>query len=240
VTVLDLLTESSIMNGSLAQGEDLPPAEAAYLFSKLNQMVDMWASDRLAIYRSQRAGPFSLVSGTQSYAIGAGATWDVARPVWIDDAGIIQTTVTPNTELPMRILTKREWAQVGVKTIQSTLPRSLWYDQTFPNGTIYLYPVPSYANQIVLYIPIAVTEFAALTDAISLPPGYRMALVSNLAVLGAMGIRTLGADVEGLAVRSYGNIKAANLVENMDPLECDAGLMPERSGVFDWMTGDLT
>lgn len=240
MTVLELLTESSIMCGSLAQGEDLGPAEGAYALSKLNQMVDMWATDRLSIYRAQRAGPFAMVSGTQSYAIGTGAAWNVARPLWIDGAGMIQTTVSPNVELVMQILTKRLWQQIGVKTVQSTLPRSLWYDHTYPTGTIYLYPVPSYANQVVLYLPIAVTEFAGLTDTISLPPGYRMALVSNLAVLLAMGIRNLDQAVLGLAQLSYGNLKAANVVETMDALQCDPGLLPPGGGgAWDWLTGGI-
>lgn len=240
MVVLDLLKEASVMAGTLAIGEELSAAEQEYALSKLNQMVDMWATDRLAIYRSQRSGPFDLVSGTASYSIGDGATWNVARPMWIDDAGIVQTTVTPNVELRMKILTKREWAQIGVKTVQSTLPRSLWYDQTFPDGTIYLYPVPSYANQVVLYIPIAVAEFADLTTAISLPPGYRIAMISNLAVILGMGIRTPAADVLALAQSSYGGLKGANVVETMDALQCDKGLQTQTTGTFDWLTGNIT
>lgn len=230
------------MCGMLAQGEELSAAEAEYALSKLNQMVDMWATERLAIYQTKRAGPFNLVSGQQSYTIGAGGEWDIARPLWIDDAGIIQTTVNPNTELPMTILSKREWAQVGVKAVQSTLPRYLWYEHDFTNGLgkIWLYTVPSYANQVALYIPIAVTEFSDYTTAIALPPGYRMGLVSNLAVLLSMGSRNPQPDVMAMAEKTFGNIKAANVEQYMDPLQCDRGLMPQQSGTFDWLTGDLT
>ena len=126
MTVLDLLRESSIMIGSLAAGEDLGPAESEYALSKLNQMVDMWAADRLAIHRRQRVGPFAITANTQSYTIGPSGTWDTARPVWIDGAGIIQTpSASQPVEVPMNVFTQDEYKRVGVKNTPSALPRDI-------------------------------------------------------------------------------------------------------------------
>src|SRR3990167_8824086 len=238
MTVVDLVTESAIMAGIAAIGETLDGGTADYGFSKLNQMVDLWAVDRLAIYRSQRKDGLSIVSGTQTYTIGTGATWDVARPSWIDGAGVIQDpTATYPVELGIEVFTNKRWKEVLSKTITSPLPQGIWYDRTFANGTIYVYPVPSSSTpDIVLYLPIAVTEFDALTDSISLPPGYRMALVSNLAVLMATGLRQIPDAVAQIAISSFGQLKGVNLVAQFDALECDDAVLRPQGAVFNYYT----
>lgn len=241
MTVTDLVTEAAIMAGIAAIGETLDGGQADYCFSKVNQMVDMWAADRLTIYRSQRIAGLNLVSGTASYTIGSAGTWVVARPLWIDGAGvIIDPGATSPVEVPIRVLTTREWQDVTVKTIRSPLPQAIWYDRTFANGTVYVYPVPNSSTpDIVLYIPIAVTEFTALGDTISLPPGYRMALVSNLAVLLCAGAREVPAVVGALAVMSLGQLKGVNLVDQMDPLKCDPAVLQRGGGQWNFYTGGV-
>ena len=236
--VTDLVTESAIMAGIAAIGETLDGGTADYGFKKVNQLISLWANDRLTIYRSQRIAGLNLVSGTASYTIGSAATWVVARPLWIDGAGvIIDPSATYPVEVPIRVFTKNEWQDVLVKTIRSPLPQGIWYDRTFANGTVYVYPVPNSSTpDIVLYIPIAVTVFDALTDTISLPPGYELALVSNLAVLMCVGLREVPSDVATLAVKSIGQIKGVNLVDQMDTLKCDKAVLG-RGGAFNFYTG---
>lgn len=224
-----------------AIGEDLTGDESAYALRKLADLVDLWATNRLAIYRSQRAGPFNVVATTQSYTIGAGATWNVARPLWIDGAGVlIDGGATNPVELPVDVLTKRQWQQIPVKSTRSALPRRLWYDRAFAAGfgTIYLYPVPNVSTpDIILYLPIAVTEFATLAETVSLPPGYRMALISNLAVILKMGMGPISPEVADLARSSLGQLKSGNLVEQMDPLECDPAVLGGGSPAFNYHEG---
>lgn len=227
------------MAGILAIGETLGGPEADYGLNKLNQMTDMWAADRLTIYRAQRTGPFTLVAGTGSYAVGDDATWDIARPLWIDGAGVvIDPSIAIPVEIELDVLLNKEWQQVSNKTLQSTLPQRIWYDRTFPNGTVYVHPIPSTATPtIYLYLPIAVTEFTALSTTISLPPGYRMALISNLAELMCLGLKPCPPDVLKLATLSLGTIKGVNLTEQIDALECDPALRPNNGAYFDYRTG---
>ena len=220
--------------------QDLEGQESSYGLSKLNQMVDSWATERLAIYRRQRTGPFTVTSAVASYTIGSGATWNTPRPIWIDFAGLISQT-TPETELQMKILTVEEWRRIPAKTTTSSLPRSLFYDRQFNSsgyGSITLYPIPSANSQIVLYDPIAVAEFASLDDVIALPPGYRRALIPNLAVIMGLGAIDIPADVREEAVLSFGNLKASNVVTHMDTLACDPAVRAGdgRSG-FNFLTG---
>lgn len=243
MTVLDAIKAASVMAGLLAQGEELPAAEVEYGLSRLNDMIDIWSIDRLAIPRRERLGPYPLVVGTSSYLIGPGVTWDAAvRPMWIDAAGLIDVLVGDDLELPMKILTIKEYARIPIKTLRSTLPRSLFYDKTYLNGagTINIYPTPDEANQIVIYAPIAVQEFINTTDTLALPPGYRMAIISNLAVLLVLGTDDVDSAVASLANASYAAIKSGNVEAHMDPMVCDNGMLFRGSGHFNWLTGETS
>ena len=241
IALIDLITEASVMAGITALGQTLDGNSANYGFQKINQMVDLWATERLAMFRSERTSEFDLTAGTGSYTIGAGETWNHARPLWIDGAGIIQNpSATYPVELPLHVYTRNEWRDVFVKTVQSGLPRSLWYDRSYSAGTIYLHPVPnSSIPTIVLYVPVAVSEFASLNETVSLPPGYRMALISNLAVLLCLGLRPIPEGVGELAVYSFGKLKSVNVVTHMDALECDEAILPYRSGRWNFYQGDI-
>ena len=247
------------MSGMAAVGDPFSPEAQAYGFSKLNQFNDELAADRLAIYREQRVGPFSVTSGmgdvtaSAPITIGDGATWDTARPLWIDRAGVIYTAgSTPTPELPMRSLTTKEWSEIMVKGITSTLSRALFYDRVFTSsgyGNIYLYPVPSASFQVVLYVPVATEEFPLdangnpdFTTVIALPPGYRAMLVSNLAVIMSIGVVPVSDDLKDRATTSLARVKASNVITHMDALSCDAatrvGDHRRRNG-WDWITGEI-
>lgn len=236
----------------------LSPEEQAYGFSKLQQLVDVLATDRLAIYREQRVGPFAVTSGQGDatvpapITIGSGATWDTPRPIWIDRAGVIYTAgSTPEPELPMHVFETQEWARIVTKGITATLSRALFYDRNMTAagyGNIYLYPVPSQAFEVVLYVPVAVGEFPLdannnpiYTTVISLPPGYRAMLVSNLAKIMCIGLVDISADLREQATLTLGSVKSSNVVTHMDTLNCDRATLSggARTSGWDWVTGEI-
>ena len=260
-TVGDLIKEAAIMAGQAdPRLPTLAPEEQAYGFSKLQSLTDELAADRLAIYREQRVGPFSVTSGqgdvtaSSPITIGPGGTWDTPRPLWIDRAGIIYTAGgTPRPELPVRVFTTQEWARIVVKGITATLSRALFYDRIMTAAglsNIYLYPVPSASFQMVLYVPVAVAQWAVdadsnpvYTTAISLPPGYRSMLVSNLAMKMSIGQAEISSDLRDEAVRTLGNVKSSNVVTMMDALSCDAATLNpggQNAQTFDWIGGGFT
>lgn len=236
----------------------LDPQLQNYGWRKLADLIDLLKAHRLLMFRRQRVGPFTVTSGqgditaTSPITIGTSGTWNTPRPVWIDAAGVIYTAgSTPRPELPMRVFTVREWKDITVKGITSTLSRALIYDQQFTAtgttglGHIYLYPVPSTSFQVVLYVPQAVDEFANdangnpdYSTTIALPPGYRMMLVSNLAVLVALGVTDIPR-VEALALKTLGEVSASNAVQHMDALVCESAVLAQdnRGGSWDWIGG---
>jgi hypothetical protein len=91
--------------------------------------------------------------------------------------------LSPDAEFPLTPLTDDEWAGIQIKALTSTIPTCWWYQTAYPLGVLYFWPIPTGTTLSgSLYVPTAVTQFAALTTSVSLPPGYQRMLTSNLAV----------------------------------------------------------
>lgn len=252
-----LLKSAAILAGQIAPGDTFWPEEAAYAFEKANDLLDEFATERLQIFREQRVGPFAVVAGQgdatvpSPITIGPGAVWNTPRPEYIDRFGVIYTAgSTPQPELHGHVFTTKEWAGVTVKGVTSTLSRAMFYDRTFDAngyGNVYLYPVPSASFQVVLYVPVAIGQFPNdvngnpdFTTVISLPPGYRTMLLSNLAVMLSIGVLPVSADLQKRADDSRAKVMAANVVTHMDALVCDGATRNpggQNSQGWDWIGG---
>jgi hypothetical protein len=258
MTVGELIKQAFIMNGMQSPTDDTDADLQQYGWDKLYDLIDLMKTNRLMMYRRQRVGPFTVLSGqgditaAAPITIGSGATWDTPRPVWIDYAGVIYTAGgTPRPELPMRVFTVKEWKEITVKGITSTLSRALIYDQDYSAagyGAIYLYPVPSASFQVVLYVPQAIDQFPLneddvpdYTTVIAMPPGYRPFLISNLAMIVGLGVTPISDDLKNHAERTLHAVMASNVVQHMDPLSCeDAVLQTDNRGVpFNWINGNI-
>lgn len=239
MTVNDLLIATLKLIGAIAKSETPDADEMADAFARLNSMIDGWAAQSTTIYAIVPS-TYPLVAGQQVYQIGPGAPdFNAVRPLIIQDAGIITTTVTPNFELPMTILTEDQWAQVTIKAQASTLAWYLYYDKAFPLGNIKLWPVPNVGGlQLALYVPTQISQFANPTDTIILPPSYEEALRYNLAVrLCPEWGRPLDPVVGALAAKTFATLQVAN--KRLDTLGVDASLIGAAGnrGVFNWITG---
>lgn len=214
---------------------------------RLNSMVDRWKAERLTIWEDKRTGPFQLTSGQQTYTIGAGAAgpygWVTPRPFWIDFAGLVQTVGggIPVPEYPMAVLTDFEWAKTVTKTLQSSIPTALWYDRNFDAngcGTIYIWPVPTVANQVALYSPVPVDEFDivnGLTNAINFPPGYRDLLMYSLAIRIAPTFgKQISQDTRQGKADAMEMVKTTNL--RLDTLRVDDALVRKDGGYWNWLS----
>jgi hypothetical protein len=117
------------------------------------------------------------------FTFGPVYTAQLVRPQFIDHVTYQDTDLDPVQEYPMQPLTDDAWAAIPQKDLTNTIPTSWYYNPTYPNGTIYLWPVPTSTSlEGVIYAPTAITQFSTLTENVSLPPGYPRMLVSNLAL----------------------------------------------------------
>lgn len=210
-TALDLVTAAAKDLQFIAEGETLSTAAAQDGLDAMNRIVDQLKAEKLAIYTITRT-TWTLVSGTQNYTVGSGGTVNVARPVYLERVGYIETATDPDAELPLVKFEEDGWRGVVQKDLTGEQPTNWYYNPTYPLGALSLWPVPTSSTLLgVLYAPAAVSEFASLATAVSLPPGYREMLVTALAVrLGRPFGRPVTADMVLAASGALMVVKRAN------------------------------
>jgi hypothetical protein len=101
-----------------------------------------------------------------------------ARPVKLKAAS---TLAANGTEKEARVCTAEQWAAVADKSRTGIFIEDLFWDGGFPSGNIYVSPMPA-SGSCILRTYEAITQFANLTDPVSLPPGYERALVITFAL----------------------------------------------------------
>lgn len=183
MTVETLITETFRDLTVLAAGEPLDPTMAADGLSKLLRVLDDLNAERAGVYASSPQS-FTMVPGTQPHTIGVTANspdWVVttARPVEIDQANLVLTNVSPAVYIPMNKRDAQWWSQLIVPTLSTEIQTDFWYNPTWPNGNLYLWPVPSAAYDIQVWKRIVLAE-VGLSDTFTMPQGYWSAITLTL------------------------------------------------------------
>ena len=179
-TVLDIVNGALKKLGITRKNETPDASESADALTVLNDMLASWSNDSLFI-TSRVLESFTLVNAQSSYQIYTGSPdFNTTRPLFIKAAFLRQN----NVDYEMTIIDDAEFnTTISVKTISSTIPTILSYDNAYPHGTIKIWPVPTTTNTINLLSEKALTQFTSTTDTVDLPPGWSLALKSNLAML---------------------------------------------------------
>ena len=227
-TALDLISSALRLINVMAAGEQTPIDMANDSLLVLNDMIDSWNADRLAIYTVQSTD-FPFVLGQQTYTLGTGGNFNLARPPKIEGMSTIQLT-NPSTpvEIPIALYTWEEWQnQVPVKNVSGSIPLICYDDQAFPNRNLNFWPIPfDQPNSVRIYYWAALPALT-LAAAVSFPPGYRQAFRYNLAaLLAAEFAQPVPAVVAEIAVDSLARVKAMNMPE----LVLQSDLIPDPSG----------
>jgi hypothetical protein len=198
--------------GVLAEGEAATAGQSKDALAGLNNLLDQYALERLAMYIITRTLQ-AITANDGTYTIGASGDIVIARPVYLDRVTVIDTAQDPDLEVPLAKLTEREYQDVSQKARTAGRPAAFYYNPTFPNGTLNLLPVPTDSDlSMGIYAWTPVAEFATAEETISLPPGYRRMLVKNLAVeLGPQFSRQIGRDLTMQAVDSKAAVRHANV-----------------------------
>lgn len=221
-TARDIIKSSLRLIGALATGETPSADEANDALSSLNNLLDSWANEKLLISQFVRE-TFTLIPGQQTYTVGPTGDFVTTRPVKIENAGIMVVQATVPYEAPVEIVDYDQWSKIVNKQIQIPIPSKIYAQGNFPNETINFWPVPSVANQAVLYSRKQFTSFTNLSDDVNLLPGYIRALNYNLAmeIAPEYGKEPSQAVVNS-ARESKENIKRTNIITY--EMEYDDGL----------------
>ena len=236
MTALQLIQWALRLLGVLASGETPSSNEANDALVSLNAMIDTWSNESLLIYE-EAYETFGLNVNQQSYQWGTGAAdFNSPRPQRLRDMNWQQITPTTTLELPVQIINKDQWAAISTKLIVSNIPTRAWLENTYPNATLWIWPVPSVSGNIVCWSWKPLVDIALLTTTISLPPGYQRALAYNLALeLAPEDGRQVDQLVEAHAIEAKANLKSMN--SKVLLMGCDEGTLNKHS-TWNWHTGE--
>lgn len=202
-TALDVIKRAMRLAGVYTLGEEPTADESANGLVALNGMLGEWSTNGTLIYATT-TDTISLVASTQTYTIGATGTVVTTRPAQVVD----ECYVTYQGEDDrVRSVTEAEWNAIAFKTETANYPEVLFYNPTFPNGTLKVWPVPNASSSLKFVSLKPLTEFSALTTDVSLPPGYFEALCFNLAIV--FGPEFDAASIGALVVKRAQDTKRA-------------------------------
>lgn len=236
MTALDVITAAMKKVGILAAGEVPSASEATDGLLALVNMLDSMSNERLVIYSTVRE-VFALVANQATYTWGIGGNFNSARPQLITRGYIQAAGTNPVAELLMEQYIEQQYADIIVKTVNSTIPTIYYNDDNNPLANISFWPVPIVVCNAVFYSWKPLSTFATLNTVISLPPGYLRMLVYNLAIEIAPDYGKVASDqVVAIALQSMKNIKRMNA--NPIYLSVDPALSRVEKGSFNWITGD--
>jgi len=202
-TAQTIIDRAYKLHGAVASGASASSAESADALVALNAMLESWQIEKLMVYAVQDKTYTLASSGT----ITLGAAGNITtRPDRIE-AAFIRSGDNDYQLIPRDLAW---WVGVTDKTVTADIPTDFYYEPSYPQGILNLYPVPSAANVLHVMMWTPFTAFAAVGTTVSLPPGYERALAYNLAVEIAPELGQPPAAVERIAMSSKAAIKRAN------------------------------
>lgn len=244
VLISDLLRSSFRCIGSLRVGFGYSPSELVDGLFVLNAMLDSWVTDELNGYCTLTQS-FTFNAAQESYSIGPGGDFNTGRPVKILDPAVYLVMTNPSQPLHERlqVINTQQFEEIVLPLTASTIPQRLYYNPTYPLGTLKLWPVVVNTSDKLLlssWQPIA-GDITDETARFSVPPGYLDAVRYNLAVRLAMEWdKPLKEGVEKLAIEALAKIQRLNAPTPQ--MDVNGGVMPARSGYgyFNRLDGEPT
>lgn len=216
-TALDIVTDALCMLGVYAAGETVSDADAEQALTRLNDMLDSWSNESLTCYAILEQS-VALVAFQQSYTIGTsgGANINATRPIRIkDEPGSAFIQDSNGNNYPLDVVSREVWNLIGNRSesVNANVPDTLFYDPQYPLGVLNFFPEANIGGYTAYWDSyLQLTDFADLAAEASLPPGYDLALKTNLAVhmkpyhTGAQ----LDPEVKLQAMESKATIKRSN------------------------------
>ena len=208
-TAADQMNGALRLLGVLAEGETPSSETSQDALTALNQMIDSWNTERLAVFSTQdqvETWPPGAISRT------FGPTGDIVgnRPVLVDDATYFRDPAS-GISYGLKLINQQQYNGIAVKTVTSTYPQVLWVNMTYPNIEMYVYPVPTKVLEFHIVSVQELSQPANLTTTLAFPPGYLRCFRYNLACEMApeFGVEP-SPQVQRIAMTSKRNLKRIN------------------------------
>lgn len=205
VPILTIITDAFQALNIYGATELPSPEDTEFARGKLNTIFDDWNAERGAVYADQFiTGAFT--PALDPHTIGPTGTFVVnQRPVTIDSASWLNGGFYTPIDVHMDADRYDSLSNPSLAGV----PSEVYYNPTWPNGSLYFYPVPSTAYSLILTTRVVLGQ-VLLSDIFSMPPGYRSAVTLTLqeALVPAYpGSQTtdLARDAGKARARAFGN-----------------------------------
>jgi hypothetical protein len=230
-TTADIIYGSLRLIGVLAEGETPSSETAQDALSAMNEMIQSWNTERLAVFSTQDqvvTWPPNARSRTM------GPTGDIValRPVLVDDATYFRDP-SNGISYGLKLINQQQYNGIAVKTVTSTYPQVMWVNMTYPNIEMYVYPVPT---KVLEFHIVSVQELSApatLGTDLAFPPGYLRAFRYNLAceLAPEFGVEP-SRQVQRIAMTSKRNLKRINNPDDIMALPYSIVATRQRFNVY--------
>jgi hypothetical protein len=206
-----------------APGETISDADAQRTLSVLNDMLDVWSNLTLSCFTILEQS-FPLVAGQQQYTVGPGGQINGQRPLKVlDGPGTAYVQDFNGNNYGVSVVARDQWNLYGNRSelITSDFPDTLFYDPQYPLGIINVMPVPTINYTMFFDSYSQLGDLSSLTAILSLPPGYKRAITTNLAVSVKPYFKTGQLDplIIAEAMKTHGDIKRTNMRPNVAVME---------------------
>ena len=230
-TAADQINGALRLLGVLAEGETPSSETSQDALTALNQMIDSWNTERLAVFSTQdqvETWPPGAISRT------FGPTGDIVgnRPVLVDDATYFRDPAS-GISYGLKLINQQQYNGIAVKTVTSTYPQVLWVNMTYPNIEMYVYPVPTKVLEFHIVSVQPLSQPAGLTTELAFPPGYLRCFRYNLAceIAPEFGVEP-SPQVQRIAMTSKRNLKRINNPDDIMALPYSIVGTRQRFNVF--------
>lgn len=195
--------------GQLAEAEEPSAATATDALATLNQMIDSWSTERLAVYSTQDQ-VFSWPANFATRTLGPSGDFVGNRPILLDDSTYF-LDASSGISFGVKLINQQQYDGIAVKTVTSTYPQVMFIDSGFPDISMTVYPVPTKVLEWHFVSVEALTAPALLSTPLAFPPGYLRAFRYNLAceIAPDFGVDP-SSQVSRIAMTSKRNLKRIN------------------------------
>jgi len=207
-TAGDQINRALRLLGVLAEGETASAATSQDALVALNQMIDSWNTERLAVFCTQDQ-VFTWPSGFINRTLGPTGDFVGNRPIQLDDGTYFKAP--SGVSYGIKFINQDQYNGIAVKTSTSTFPQVIFVNNTFPDVEMYIYPKPTQDLEWHFISVEELSQPATLSTDLFFPPGYMRCFAYNLAmeIAPEFGVEP-SPQVQRIAMTSKRNIKRIN------------------------------
>ena len=176
----EIIKGSLRLIGMLAEGEEPSADTMQDSIMAMNQMIQSWDTERLAVFNTMDQ-VFIWPAYQMTRTIGPSGNFVGDRPIEIDDATYFKDPQS-GLSFGVKLINQQQYDGIAFKTVTSTYPQVMWVNNTFPDMTMTIYPVPIKALEWHIISVEQLKEVDSVATDMTFPPGYLRAFRYNLAM----------------------------------------------------------